>query len=69
MGLRKQKHESFAEVSAELKNLDETKMEKVTFSTRAPNSGDSGRFWLNQDGGAGARMYFRHPVTGTWTAV
>ena len=69
MALRRQSHANFTEVSAELKAMDDGKEEKVTFSSRAPNSGDKGRFWLHYDGGVGARLYFRHPNTGTWTAV
>lgn len=69
MALRKQSHATLAEASAELKNLEETKEEKITVASRAPNSGDKGKFWLNEDGGVGARLYYRHSKTGTWTAV
>lgn len=69
MALRKQNHSTFQEVDAELQNLDKTKMDSLTFANRAPNSGDNGQLWLNYTGGAGARLYFRHPLTGTWTAT
>ena len=66
MALRRQSHANFGEVSAELKAMDDGKEEKITFSSRAPNSGDKGRFWLDYSGG---KLYFRHPNTGAWTAV
>jgi hypothetical protein len=66
MALRKQAHATFGEVDSELKQLDDTKEEKITFASRAPNSGDKGRFWMDF---SGAKLYFRHPNTGAWTAV
>lgn len=69
MALKRSRHTSFPEVSEDLGNLDRSKEERITVANRAPNSGDKGKFWLNEDGGVGARMYFRHSKTGTWTAV
>ena len=69
MAIKRKTHSNIQEASQDIVGLDDTKEEKVTFANRVPNSGDKGRFWLNQDGGAGSRLYFRHPLTGTWTVV
>jgi len=66
MTLRRQNHASFQDVSAEFKAMDDAKEEQVTFASRAPISSDKGRFWLDY---TGAKLYFRHPNTGAWTAV
>lgn len=67
MALRRQSHSNFTEVSAELKNLDDSKEDSIIMANRAPLSSDKGRFWVNYAGASGSRWYFRHPTTGAWT--
>lgn len=69
MSLRRQSHANFQEVDDEFSNIDLGKEDKITFGTRAPNSNDKGRFWVNVSGTSGNRFYFRHPTSGTWTLV
>lgn len=68
MALKKQTHTNFQEVSAELKNIEDTKQAKITFANRAPLASDKDtNIWINYAGASGSRWYFRHPLTGTWT--
>jgi hypothetical protein len=69
MALRRRTHPSLPDVDDELLNLDEAKEDKITLASRAPNSGDKGRFWCNYAGSSGNRFYFRHPTSGAWTLV
>ncbi len=71
MSLKYTRHETSQAVTGEFRNLDETKQDGIKFATRAPNSKDKGKLWVQYTTGDDTTITFhiRHPETGTWRSV
>ncbi len=69
--IKRVQHRSVEETSEDVRALEDTKEEKVTFATRAPTSADKGRFWVKYTETSDTTMtiYVRHPRSGTWRSV
>lgn len=65
MSLARSKHDSPDSVEAEFKHIDETKQDKIVFTSRAPTTADKGVLWAHQNG-ATINLYIRNQTSGAW---